>query len=89
MTYKLKIRYLVKELSSDGLLKDPEEAIPYSSGTQSMYDCWNGYKTKEDAYEAIHEKEIKEMEAYRKKWGYLPSSKYIILEQVRYVDEAD
>lgn len=89
MSYKLEIRYLIKELSPDGLLKDPQEGIAYSSGTQDMYDTWSGYETREAAYAAIRVKEVEEMEEHRKKWGYCSSSKYIILEQVRYVDEED
>lgn len=86
--YEKQIRYYVKELTDDGLLKDPQEMIPYSAGMHNSYNVWHGYETREEAHQAIYDKEIKESgyedDDLKSNWRY-SSPEYVVLEMVRWV----
>lgn len=70
--HRLEVRYLIKELSQDGLLKAP----------RNRYDgeiYWpDGYATREEAYEAIYEKDVERTP----QWN---SVRFVIIEEVRWV----
>lgn len=79
MSYVLNKRYLIKQISNDGLIKTPQVGIPYSSGTENAFNEWTGYKTREEAYEVIKENTTQKNSNYN-----YSSRDYIILEVVSY-----
>lgn len=52
--YKLKHKYIWKELTSDGLLKDPEDCGAYYE-RKSINGWSGGYDSEEEAYQAFIE----------------------------------
>ena len=81
----LRKKYHIKELTEDGLLKDPQVVDNGWNGIKNKFFGF-GYDTREEAYLAIEEKD---MGKDRTGVPYHVSGRYVILEQVQFVREDD